>query len=548
MGCQSCRNVEGMTVNLEEEKVENITKNKVQSKPELVRDLTRTKEKNPMEIKQTLTNSKTNITPETKYEDVAINANLIVSQSQGNPFENYTKDSVLGEGSFGTVYKVKHIQLKIDRAMKEIKRNPKNISKDTEIEIMNEINILKQMDHPNIVKIFEFFIQPNAFYLVTEFCSGGELFNRIVEKGPFSEEFTAFIMYQIFSSVFYCHSMGIIHRDLKPENILIDSIDKKNNFMRIKIIDFGTAKIYEKGSIEKKIIGSSYYIAPEVLNKNYTEKCDLWSCGVIMYILLAARAPFEGKTDQDIMARIMTGKYDMTIPQLSKISTEAKQLINSLLQKDPSKRINAELAMNHIWFKKFQTRDKLNLITSDKMKYINNMKIHRKSNVLQSAALAYLVHNFTQLNSVQELYKLFNWVDYNGDGKITKEELVKGFREFWGIESDNLEDEVDKIFLNIDDDLNGHIECEEFVRAGIDKNIFLTDDILRFAFRYFDRDGSGEITPDEIKSVFFQNNIQSDSNIDRKLKKIFGEVDVNNDGKISFEEFSHVMKSILRDD
>jgi len=548
MGCQVCRNVVGMTISLEEEKVENIVTNKVENKPEYTPDLDGTKAKSTMEVKQTIARTKTNLTAATKIDEVAINSNLIVSQSQGSPFENYTKDSVLGEGSFGTVYKVKQNQLKIERAMKEIKRNPKNISKDSEIEIMNEIDILKQMDHPNIVKIFEFFIQPTAFYLVTEFCSGGELFNRIVEKGPFSEEFTAFIMYQIFSAVFYCHSMGIIHRDLKPENILIDSIDKKNNFVRIKIIDFGTAKIYEKGSIEKKIIGSSYYIAPEVLNKNYTEKCDLWSCGVIMYILLAARAPFEGKTDQEIMSRIMTGKYDMSIPQLSKISSEAKQLINSLLQKDPSKRINAELAMNHIWFKKFQTRDKLNLITSDKMKYINNLKVHRKSNVLQSAALAYLVHNFTQLNSVQELYKLFNWIDYNGDGKITREELLKGFREYWSIESDNLEEEVNKIFLNIDDDLNGHIECEEFVRAGIDKNIFLTDDILRFAFRYFDRDGSGEITPDEIKTVFFPNKIESDSKIDRKLRKIFGEVDVNNDGKISFQEFAHVMKSILKDD
>lgn len=547
MGCQICKSKDQMTVMLEDDKYINVLQNETEGKEEPTKNLKAVKSlvKNESKI---LTRNKSEITDGTRQQDeVLINSNILVSQAQGNPFDYYTKESILGEGSFGVVYKVRNSSLKIDRAMKEIKRNPKHYSKESEVEVMNEINILKQMDHPNIVKIFEFFLQPNAFYLVTEFCSGGELFNRIVEKGPFSEEFTAFIMYQIFSSVFYCHNMGIIHRDLKPENILIDSIDKKNNLLRIKVIDFGTAKLYEKGKVERKIIGSSYYIAPEVLNKNYTEKCDLWSCGVIMYILLAARAPFEGKTDQEIMARILTGKYDMTIPQLIKISSEAKQLITSLLTKDPSKRISAEEALNHVWFRKLEIKDKLNMITSDKMKYIHNLKSHKKNNILQSAALAYLVHNFTQLNSVQELYKLFNKIDYNGDGKVTRQELLRGFRDYWFIQSNTLEDDVNKIFMNIDDDYNGYIECEEFVRGGIDKSIFLTDEILKFAFRFFDKDGSGEITPDEIKNVFFSN-LDNDSVVDRQLKKIFNEVDFNDDGKISFDEFAYVMRKILKDD
>jgi len=544
MGCQLCKIKDKMTVVFQEDNLDKIIKNENMKKEEQNQKSAVARTPTSVDMRNILHN-KTAITEESKNDHVVINSNLFVSQTQGNPFEIYAKESLLGEGSFGVVYKVKHNTLKLNRAMKEIKRNPKHVSKESELEVMNEINILKQMDHPNIVKIFEFFIQPNAFYLVTEFCSGGELFNKIVEKGPFSEEFTAFIMYQIFSSVFYCHCMGIIHRDLKPENILIDSIDKKNNLLRIKIIDFGTAKLYEKGKVEKKIIGSSYYIAPEVLNKNYNEKCDLWSCGVILYILLAARAPFEGKTDQEIMAKILTGKYDMSIPQLSKISTEAKQFINNLLQKDPNKRITAEEAINHPWFKKMQIKEKLNTITSDKMQYISNLKSFKKNNILQSAALAYLVHNFSQLNSVQELYKLFNRIDYNGDGRITKEELLKGFKDYWFLDSDSLVEDVEKIFAKVDDDYNGFIECEEFVRAGIDKNIFLNEEILKFAFRFFDKDGSGEITPDEIKNVFFQNN--NTEIIDRQLRLIFKQVDSNDDGKISFEEFASVMRSILDD-
>src|SRR5690606_797892 len=137
-----------------------------------------------------------------------------------------------------------------------------------------------------------------------------ELFKKIIDSAPFDEGFTAYIMYQIISCMFYCHTMGIIHRDLKPENILIENMER-NGYFRIKIIDFGTAKIYEKGKIERKVIGSSYYIAPEVLNKNYNEKCDLWSCGVIMYILLSARPPFNGDDDGQIVARIRQGGYDL---------------------------------------------------------------------------------------------------------------------------------------------------------------------------------------------------------------------------------------------
>ena len=116
-------------------------------------------------------------------------------------------------------------------------------------------------------------------------------------------------MYQIFSAVNYCHSMNIIHRDLKPENILIEK--KEGKKYSIKIIDFGTAKLYEKNKKEKKVIGSSYYIAPEVLTENYNQMCDLWSCGVILYILLSGKAPFAGKTDSIILEKIKIGKYNM---------------------------------------------------------------------------------------------------------------------------------------------------------------------------------------------------------------------------------------------
>ena len=298
--------------------------------------------------------------------NVIIDGNLIVGKATGNVNEKYKSIRKLGEGSYGSVYMVNHIHSSQHRAMKIITKKSTRETTQIDNEILNEIEMLKRMDHPNIVKIFEFFYSSKNYYLITEFCKEGELFDRIVKEGPFDEEFAGYIMYQIFSAVNYCHSMNVIHRDLKPENILIER-KEQNGFLKIKIIDFGTAKIFDNNKVECKVIGSSYYIAPEVLSKNYNEKCDLWSCGVILYILLSSSPPFAGKGDAEIIENIKKGYYDIESNIWEKISPEAKNLIRNLLEKNPAIRITAEEAMNHKWFKKLKIRDKLNYIPKEKI-------------------------------------------------------------------------------------------------------------------------------------------------------------------------------------
>ena len=223
---------------------------------------------------------------------IKLTNDVIVGHLKNKPDEDYKKVKFLGEGSFAAVYSVENRITGEVRAMKIINKNP-NCSIDDDKEIFNEINILRTMDHPNILKIFEFYSNKESYSIVTELCSGGELFQEIIEKGPFNEKYCAYVMYQIFSAINYCHKMHILHRDLKPENILIAKRDK-NDFPLVKICNFGPSKMFEKGPVQKKLVGSSYYIAPEVLKKHYDEKCDIWSCGVILYILLSARPPFGG--------------------------------------------------------------------------------------------------------------------------------------------------------------------------------------------------------------------------------------------------------------
>jgi calcium-dependent protein kinase len=176
----------------------------------------------------------------------------------------------LGEGGYGKVYKVKHKLTGQYRAMKIIKC--RSSSKNHEKQISKEIEILKSLDHPNILKVYEFFCNRKTFFIINELCTGGELFDKIIEVKHFSESVAANIMRQIFSAIAFCHSQGVIHRDLKPENILIERQSEKHlEYFHIKIIDFGTCEILKNNKMLKEQIGTSFYIAPDVLKNEYNE-------------------------------------------------------------------------------------------------------------------------------------------------------------------------------------------------------------------------------------------------------------------------------------
>ena len=474
---------------------------------------------------------------------IKLTSSTIVADSKTDAEHDYKKLQILGEGTFSTVYEAQNRITDIMRAMKIIKRQ-KHSSEQEKIEITNEINILKTMDHPNIVKIFEFYSNKDSYSIIMEYCRGGQLVSEIKSYGPFDEKYTAYVMYQIFSAINYCHSMNIIHRDLKPENILIVSKNKSNNYPNIKIGDFGMSKVVEKNAVQNLVVGTIYYVAPEVIKKKYNEKCDIWSCGVIMYVLLTKKPPFNGEMTEEIIASIEKGEYDLKSPPFDKISNSALDLIQKLLNKDVEKRISAQEALNHPWFKEQQSRELYNEILDQNIvqKLLNNLKKYKKNSILQETALAYLVHNFPQMKDVINACKLFNQIDLNGDGKITEHELYKGLCT--KIKSDTLEEDVRNIYQKLDMDDDGYIEYEEFVRAAVSKEKFMGDNVLKFAFRFFDKDNSGKIDFDEIEKVF-KKSVTDKDHVEEALNKIIYEADLNRDGKISFEEFSLVMKKML---
>ena len=476
--------------------------------------------------------------------NLVLTNDVIISDSGFDPETVYQNVKLIGEGSFGEVWQVRHKTLGKDLAMKVIEKTPYcNVN-----EIKNEIEILKQLDHPNILKILDFHISSDKFYIVTDFCKEGELFQEIKRRERFDEMETAFVIYQLLSAIRYCHKMRIIHRDIKPENIMIIRREL-GKYLNVKLIDFGTAKFFDEGNIQRGLVGSSYYIAPEVLNRKYDEKCDVWSIGVIMYIMLTGNPPFFGSDDESILLHVKVGKYDTTSDEYQELSKEAKNLIKELLKFLPDKRISARDALKHPWFHtaKFQkVYHAINAVEiNEAREMLNNVENYKSDNIIKCAVLAYLVHQNTNIPQCLQAIKLFNEIDLNQDGKLEPSELEYAYMKFYGMNQREANQKRNLIFNNIDTDKNGFIEIEEFMRACINPRIFLSDNQLKYAFDYFDTSRSGSISVPEIESKFFQNSKNRNEKTKILIKNLFDEIDLNHDGVISYDEFSLMIRNII---
>jgi calcium-dependent protein kinase len=483
--------------------------------------------------------SEENISDSDDNLEILINSDVIISKSNNNPFEFYTKEKELEDTQYGKQYLVKHNQLNSTfRVIKEFKKSQEN-DEFQKSQIINEMNILKKLDHPNIEKIYEFFDQPDAYYISTEYCKEGNLNQYLLKMQEIKSETIAYIMYQIFTAVNYFHSMGVMHMDLKPENIFIESIER-NNYPRVKIGNFNSGQFFEKRKVYRKVIGSDYYIAPEVLLKNYNTKCDIWSCGVIMYFLLNGTFASEGNSENE--NGIKSISFDFSTHSLSRMADYVKALLDSLLTKDPSKRISAEEALNQKFFRNFDIRELVNNLKNDiKFDCIDALKNYQPEKTLQRAAIAYLVHNLNQVENIKEIDKLFKIIDVNYDGKISKSELLTGLKIELKTTDDYIREDVNKIFKNIGSDNDDFVGFGEFIRGGINKRKLFTEETLKFAFRYFDKDGSGEITKEKIKDIFFASVNVDHPNLQKQLELIISEADLNKDGKVTFDEFANMM-------
>lgn len=467
-------------------------------------------------------------TPRVSPKKSSLRPGTFVLHKQSNIQEDYELGPILGAGAFGSVRIAVQKSTGLDRAIKTIKKD--KIAKDpqSKLSFFHEIEILKELDHPNVLRIYEYYEDKNFFHLVTELLTGGELFEYLTSQEFLSELTAANFMQQVLTAINYCHHRGIVHRDLKPENLLLE---KKSGDSLLKIIDFGAAGIYDGSKPLKARFGTCYYIAPEVLKREYNEKCDIWSCGVILYLLLSGRPPFFGKSDEEILSRVEKGTFSFNLPEWEHISAEAKDLIKQMLQFNPELRLSAEQALQHVWFDNNTVRNK------PLPSIVQNLAKFRASQKLQHAVLTFISSQLTSKKEISQLAENFKLIDKNGDGKLSKEELIEEFLKTMSQEEALAE--LNRILEVADLDQNGFIDYSEFLMATVKKETVSNKKNLETAFRLFDLDGNGTISAKELK------NILGEDCSDIVWEEVISKVDQNGDGSIDLKEFKDMMMDLF---
>ncbi|VVA95279.1 unnamed protein product [Arabis nemorensis] len=443
--------------------------------------------------------------------------------------DKYILGRELGRGEFGITYLCTDRETREALACKSISKRKLRTAVDVE-DVRREVTIMSTIpDHPNVVKLKATYEDNENVHLVMELCEGGELFDRIVARGHYTERAAATVARTIAEVVRMCHMNGVMHRDLKPENFLF--ANKKEN-SPLKAIDFGLSVLFKPGERFTEIVGSPYYMAPEVLKRNYGQEVDVWSAGVILYILLCGVPPFWAETEQGVALAILRGVLDFKRDPWSQISESAKSLVKQMLDPDPTKRLTAQQVLDHPWIQNAKKAPNVPLgdIVRSRLKQFSMM------NRLKKKALRVIAEHLS-LQEVEVIRDMFTLMDDDNDGKITYPELRAGLRK---VGSQLGEPEIKMLMEVADVNGNGCLDYGEFVAVIIHLQKMENDEHFRQAFMFFDKDGSGYIESDELRKALTDELGEPDNSV---LIDIMREVDTDKDGRINYDEFVVMMKA-----
>jgi calcium-dependent protein kinase len=453
------------------------------------------------------------------------NTNYVLGHKTPNIRDLYLLGRKLGQGQFGTTFLCTEISTGIDYACKSIAKR-KLIAKEDVEDVRREIQIMHHLSgHKNVVSIKGAYEDQLYVHIVMELCQGGELFDRIIQRGHYSERKAAELTKIIVGVVEACHSLGVMHRDLKPENFLLAN---KDNDLSLKAIDFGLSVFFKPGQVFCDVVGSPYYVAPEVLRKHYGPEADVWTAGVIVYILLSGVPPFWAETQQGIFDAVLKGVIDFDSEPWPVISDSAKDLIRRMLNPRPSERLKAHEVLCHPWISQ-------NGVAPDRPldpAVLSRLKQFSAMNKLKKMALRVIAESLSE-EEIAGLREMFTAMDTDNSGAITYDELKEGLRKYGSTLNDT---EIHDLMEAADIDNSGTIDYGEFIAATLHLNKLDREEHLVAAFSYFDKDGSGYITIDELQEACREQNMP-DAFLDDTIK----EVDKNNDGRIDYGEFVAMM-------
>lgn len=441
--------------------------------------------------------------------------------SPPNIRDYYKLGRVIGSGQFGKVRKATSLlDSKYTVAVKTIERRRiKNLNT-----LMREIQMLRLLDHPNIVKIHEVFEDELAYHIVMELCTGRELLECLSDSGHFNENTASQVLKKILSVVNYMHQNGVCHRDLKLENFVGITCE---NEIDLKLVDFGLSRLYSKGkNFMTTIVGTPYYVAPEVLSGQYGEKCDLWSCGVILHMLLSGTMPFNGWDQDDLVRSVKTDPVKFFDQQWNGVSDMAKDLVSQLLNRDIDKRPSAEEALKHPWFNQ-------NISIPIDPQVIQSLQEFRLQNSFQREVLLVLAKTL-KYSQIKVLNQTFDALDTQKVGYLNEEDIRIGLEK---VGLNPVRSELKACLRNLDLNKDGKINYSEFLLAALNSWFVLDEENIKEVFSHFDQ-GTGRIGKSELQQVLAINNSSLED-----PEKMINELNLKNKGEITYAEFKKILLS-----
>ena len=466
------------------------------------------KEKSITENISESTNNNDKNTEENLTEDDSSNPPLkYKSSSLQKDIRNFYRfKGFLGEGHFGSVrsaFKRKEYSQHKVFAVKSI--SLKKLSEKEYRDLILEVKILSSLEHPHIVKFYETYHDNKYFHIVIELCRGNNLYMRLKKlKGRMKEEHVKIIILKILHAINYCHSKGIVHRDLKPENIVFESPssysndynenneeENNDNDFNIKICDFGLSALKKSTDKLHTILGTPYYMAPEVLKGDYNEKCDIWSIAAITYYLITGTEPFKGDTSNQIFSRILYTEPDYSPTKFWNTSENLLDFLKKCFSKDPGVRPTALEALSHPWFENLFKKIHSPKFIGENIFY--NISTTKKFSQLKRLIMRYVVYNMghAELNMYKKAFIAF---DKDNTGVITPEELKRLFAVY----HKTLSETQIKNIMSVSDEKNDFLTYYEFIILCLQVEEFLSPIKLLDAFLFFDVDNNNEIDNDDL--------------------------------------------------
>ena len=451
-----------------------------------------------------------------------------ISQSKNvDVRKNYEFIMMLGNGAFGKV------RLYRDRNYKELLFAIKTLKKEGipqyQFQLLkSEVNILSNLDHPNIVKYFGVFEDDYYVHIVMEYLKGYDLYKIITLKKytGFDEKDMCEIILQLLKALSFIHSQNIIHRDIKPENILFAN---KRDYTSLKLIDFGLATNSKK---DTKSVGTPFYMAPEMIDGSSHPQSDIWSVGIIVYLMLTGKYAFDAKKDENLYDKIKNDEIDMEPLDESECSEEAKDFIKKCLKKNYQERMTTAECLEHAWINKFCIKKNSNLLNDDT---VDTLLDFANKNALQKE-IYYFIAKISSENDINKLKQFFNQLDVDNSGTLTIEEVEKAFKE---IDIDITDEELKLIWDGLDFHKDGQVNYSEFLAAMVSSYNFQKEEKLWSVFNLFKEGNKNKnyITYESMANAAKALKLNIDENELKNCFKKFNE-------ELKFEDF----KKIIVDD